>query len=171
MAGMRLRLVVPALVVAGLFVSRRAEAHPDFPSTVDTDLGLTGSVTVENVFPPSGCQLCHTSPGGATISLTPFGERLVIMYGVSSDVATDDPSEVTAALAAMQTQDPKLIEDLKNGKDPSADITSTVLMPVFGCSAAPGPAGGYGAALLVVAAALLRRGQGGARGRSATRIR
>jgi len=155
-----LRFVVPALLAAGLFVSRPAAAHPDFPPAIDTDLGLTGSVILESVYPPSGCQLCHTSPAGGTLSLTPFGDLLVDMYGVSSSALIDDPTQLTAALAAMQMQDPTLVTDLKTGKDPSDDVhTSVLLMPEYGCSAAPGSPGGCGAVLLAVAAAALRRGR------------
>jgi hypothetical protein len=118
-------LVVTALVAA----SRRAEATPDFPAVVVQTLGLP-QVTID---PPQGCRLCHTTDQGGT-SLRPFG-TLMQQYGAQPY----QPSSVQAALAAVEQNEPQLVDDIKAGRDPNDDTgNANVHTPEYGCGVARG---------------------------------
>ncbi len=156
----RLSALLGSGVVAAVLVllsPRLAGATPDFPQVLDSDLSLTAKI--ETTFPPDGCLLCHTTEVGGKQSLKAFG-TLAHQYGASSY----NPNSLKAALTAVQGANPKLIDDLKAGKDPNQDSSagSTLPSPGYGCSATGG--GAEGACFewifaLAAAGALARRRQ------------
>jgi MYXO-CTERM domain-containing protein len=136
-----------------------AEATPEFPGTIDSDLALTK--TVEATFPPDGCLLCHTTESGGLNQFKPFG-TLVHQYGASAY----NPNSLKAALTAIQGTTPQLLDDLKAGRDPNLDDSAgpTLPSPQYGCSvassAAPvevGPLGALAGAVLAMLATARRR--------------
>jgi MYXO-CTERM domain-containing protein len=130
-----------------LFGSPRvARATPDFPGVVVSTLGLSG-ITID---PPQGCTLCHTTNLGGT-SLRPFGELLL-----QDGTQPYNESSLKQALAELMASDPKLTEDIKEGRDPNDDVsTGTVYTPEYGCSVAGGGGPPFGAWPTLIAAGLL----------------
>jgi hypothetical protein len=132
--------------------SGRALATPDFPGVVVQALSLPG-ITIDA---PQGCTLCHTTDAGGT-SLRPFG-HLLQQYGVTPY----DEGSLKQALAALEQEQPQLIDDIKQGRDPNDDSgASTGHTPEYGCSLAGPRAGALSPLALAMAAlgavALLRR--------------
>lgn len=106
-----------------------AEATPDFPSVVVQQLGLS-QVTID---PPSGCKLCHVSEQGGT-DLSSFG---ALLYGYGAQ--RYNQQSLRQALSEVQTEEPQLIDDVRNGVDPNAAAASTGngSGPQYGCGLAP----------------------------------
>jgi hypothetical protein len=126
------RIGVAALVV-GLALSWAATcwATPDFPAVVVRALSLPG-ITFD---PPQGCTLCHPTDAGGT-SLSPFG-ALVRQDGASPY----DETSLEQALTQIELDEPRLIDDIKAGRDPSADTSAAnVHSPEYGCGLGRGPA-------------------------------
>jgi hypothetical protein len=126
------RVGVAALVV-GLVLAwaTTCSATPDFPAVVVRALSLPG-ITFD---PPQGCTLCHPTDAGGT-SLSPFG-ALVRQDGASPY----DESSLEQALAQVELDEPQLIDDIKAGRDPSADTgAANVHSPEYGCALGRGPA-------------------------------
>jgi hypothetical protein len=101
---------------------------------VDKSLALTK--TVETIFPPSGCQLCHNSASGAD-QLKAFGSLLVSTYGLSSDMGSEHDPSLEQALIGLKASDSAAVEDLQHGVDPNADPTvfaGALPTPQYGCS-------------------------------------
>lgn len=165
--GMKVRAVV---VLASAFAvaigwASSAEAHPGYPAVVDKSLGLTK--TVEAIFPPMGCQLCHNSPAGAD-QLKAFGSLLVSTYGLSSDMGSEHDPSLEQALIGLKASDPAAVEDLQHGVDPNADTTvfaGALPTPQYGCSVGTsrsdeGPAASWPAVLAPFAVLFYRRRRG-----------
>jgi hypothetical protein len=92
--------------------TEEARATPTFPAVVQRHYGLA-TVAVD---PPQGCQLCHVDDiGGTPMTLRPFGRLLSVQFGVA---AYDDAS-LEAALTALDSQDPQLGAEIKNGGNPN----------------------------------------------------
>jgi hypothetical protein len=118
--------VVVALAMAW---TSRARATPDFPGVVVKDLDLPG-ITID---PPQGCTLCHPTDAGGT-SLQPFGQ-LLQQYGVQPY----DESSLEQALAEVEQNEPQLVADIKDGRDPNDDAgTANLHSPQYGCALAGG---------------------------------
>jgi hypothetical protein len=139
--------------MAWLFVvtsTTGAAATPDFPAVVVQELGLPG-ITVD---PPQGCTLCHATDAGGT-SVKPFGQ-LLEQYGVKAY----DEASLRQALSQLQVDEPALVEDIREGRDPSSDTTS-VHSPAYGCGVGRRRTGGDGrpvfAAVATLGIAALRR--------------
>jgi hypothetical protein len=141
------------MIGSGVLWASPAGAHPGYPAIIDSALG----VQLEMIFPSQGCQLCHTSASGGTVSLRPFGTHLVSTYGLDPSATEDDPS-LNQALKSLQAGDPLLVQDLQKGLDPNPDVTNDPT-PAYGCAAAPtggsdrGAGIAMGVALLAVTAA------------------
>jgi hypothetical protein len=119
------RLAVALLVGGALAWSSVAQATPEFPGVVVQTLGLTKL----EIDAPQGCTLCHTSDSGGT-SLRTFGQ-LVQQYGAQPY----QDSTLEGALAAVEVKEPALIDDIKAGRDPNDDpTTSSIPTPGYGCS-------------------------------------
>jgi hypothetical protein len=119
--------------------TQAASAHPGYPAVIDTTLSLTGKVTVETVFPPTGCQLCHHSSGGGD-ALKAFGNLLIENYGLDNNPANEDDPSLEAALAGLEADDPEAVKDLKAGVDPNGDplvFANALPTPEYGCAAVP----------------------------------
>jgi hypothetical protein len=131
-------LVQAAVLVAAFAGAGSAQAHPGYPSIVDSTLG----VTIESWAPPQGCQLCHVDSSGGS-ALRPFGQRLVSTYGLDSNAGTEDDNSLVIALKGLKAGDPTLVSDLLKGSDPNSDVPNDPL-PQYGCSAAGAPGDGRG---------------------------
>ena len=144
-------LAIPALFAAAVALwAAPAPASPSFPATVDAQLMLTK--TVEEMFPPQGCTLCHLTNAGGQNSFRPFG-ALVHQYGASME----NTNSLKAALVAVQGASPQLIKDIEAGKDPNDDSSQAPLpTPQYGCSTTRG-AGGAPVIALGLAFLVLRR--------------
>jgi len=119
--------VVLALALTG---ASSARATPDFPQAVVEDLGLPG-ITID---PPQGCKLCHPTDSGGT-SLQPFGQ-LLQQYGVQPY----DESSLKEALSQVQQNEPQLVTDIEDGRDPNQDPDAANLhSPRYGCALEGGP--------------------------------
>jgi hypothetical protein len=141
------RIGVAALIV-GLALSWAAtcSATPDFPAVVVRALSLPG-ITFD---PPQGCTLCHPTDAGGT-SLSTFG-ALVRQDGASPYNETS----LEQALTQIELDEPRLIDDIKAGRDPSADTSAAnVHSPEYGCALGRGPAPEPLAIAGIVSAALL----------------
>jgi hypothetical protein len=145
--------VVLGLVITG---TSSARATPDFPGVVVDALGLPG-ITVD---PPMGCKLCHPTDAGGT-SLQPFGQ-LLQQYGAQAN----DEASLRAALALVEQNDPQLIADIKEGRDPNLDA-GNVHTPQYGCGVARRNTAGSLPPIAALAAILLL----GAMRRQASRTR
>jgi hypothetical protein len=124
-----MRIVLVALGSAcALSWSGASSATPDFPQVVVQDLSLPG-ITID---PPQGCTLCHPTDAGGT-SLSPFG-TLVRQDGA----APYDENSLRMALAQIELDEPKLIDDIKAGRDPNTDSSAAgvVHAPEYGCGLA-----------------------------------
>jgi hypothetical protein len=120
------QLVALALMITG---TSSARATPDFPQVVVKDLGLSG-ITID---PPQGCTLCHPTDAGGT-SLQPFGQ-LLQQYGVQPY----DESSLEQALSQVEQNEPQLVADIKDGRDPNDDADAANLhSPQYGCALAGG---------------------------------
>jgi MYXO-CTERM domain-containing protein len=114
--------VVLALAIAW---TSSARATPDFPALVVKELGLPG-ITID---PPQGCTLCHPTDAGGT-SLQPFGQ-LLQQYGAQPY----DESSLEQALAEVEQNEPQLVADIKNGRNPNDDAGAADLhSPQYGCA-------------------------------------
>ena len=137
-------------VVLGLAITgtSKARATPDFPQAVVDDLGLPG-ITID---PPQGCKLCHPTDAGGT-SLQPFGE-LLQQYGVQPY----DEGSLKEALSEVQQNEPQLVADIEDGRDPNQDPEAANLhSPQYGCALEGGPmARSFSSMATFVAIALLR---------------
>jgi hypothetical protein len=146
---MRLALSVLATFSLLALFPARASAHQHFVGIIDQTL----DVNVAKILPNNGCLLCHTSDGGSTATLRPFGELMVSKYGLAYSPVENDVS-LTAALQGLQMGDPQLVADLKMGTDPNNDVVNDPT-PAYGCTAAPGAVGGASLALVAIVAASL----------------
>ena len=122
-------VAIPALAVAAAaFWTASVAASPTFPATVDGQLMLTK--TVEEMFPPQGCTLCHLTNAGGQNSFRPFG-ALVHQYGASME----NVNSLKAALIAVEGASPQFIKDIEQGRDPNEDSSEPPLpTPQYGCS-------------------------------------
>jgi hypothetical protein len=112
-----------------------AAAYQGYPMVVDTALGVPQVVETE-IAPTMGCQLCHTSNTGGTLTLTAFPSYLISQFGFEKTSSEEDPLLV-AALAKLEAAQPKLWADMKAGKDPNLDSNLTALappQPQYGCA-------------------------------------
>jgi len=129
------RNVAAALVLICPAVAR---SEPTFPPIVDSFIDEPGRV--EAMFPdsdPPGCHLCHVNGSTGGLPLTTFGSSL----GIHATVPTTD--ELMAALTALQSSNPRELDDLKMSKNPNDDqaaIADTLPVPDYGCAVASGPA-------------------------------
>jgi MYXO-CTERM domain-containing protein len=151
-------------IVAGLAMGSweaPVAAYMGYPAVVDTALGVPQIVEM-TIAPKMGCQLCHTSPTGATADLTAFPSYLIYQFGFQKTSAEED-SLLVAGLAKLEAAEPKLWADMKAGKDPNVDPNLTALappQPQYGCSmgrAPSGPQSGWAAALGLAIVTLSRR--------------
>jgi MYXO-CTERM domain-containing protein len=111
-----------------------AAASTSFPSAVDEHLKLTGALTVENAYPPTGmgCLLCHVTPVGGFGTNNTFGTKLREKGAVGAV-----PSTVGPALDALAQVDPRAIDDLMMGINPNDDPEDPVHplpQPEYGCA-------------------------------------
>jgi hypothetical protein len=126
------RNVAAALVLASPAVAR---SEPTFPPIVDSFIDEPGRV--EAMFPatnPPGCDLCHVNGSTGGLPLTTFGSSL----GIQSTVPTTD--ELMAALSALQSSNPRELDDLKMSKNPNDDqaaVADALPVPDYGCALAP----------------------------------
>jgi hypothetical protein len=133
--------IVVALVITG---TSSARATPDFPHVVVEDLGLPG-ITVD---PPMGCKLCHPTDGGGS-SLQPFGQ-LLQQYGAQAN----DENSLRQALSRVEQNDPQLIADIEDGRDPNLDA-GDVHTPQYGCALTGGRTAGSLPSMAALVAILL----------------
>jgi hypothetical protein len=125
------RNVAAALVLICPAVAR---SEPTFPPIVDSFIDEPGRV--EAMFPdsdPPGCHLCHVNGSTGGLPLTTFGSSL----GIQSTVPTTD--ELMAALSALQSSNPRELDDLKMSKNPNDDqaaVADTLPVPDYGCALA-----------------------------------
>jgi hypothetical protein len=127
----RRRAGVAQRVVLALAISwtSSARATPDFPGVVVKALALPG-ITID---PPQGCTLCHPTDAGGS-SLQPFGQ-LLQQYGAQPY----DESSLEEALSEVELNEPQLVSDIKNGRDPNDDAGAANLhSPQYGCALAGG---------------------------------
>src|SRR3974390_2456788 len=103
---------------AALLWARPAAGSAVFPPVVDRTLMLSESI--EKVFPPDGCTLCHLSESGGLNSFRPFG-ALIHQSGAHAG----DTASLQAALSAVEVNDPQFIKDLQSGHDPNQDTMTT----------------------------------------------
>ena len=123
-----MRLAQAGLVALSLGHGAVASATPDFPAVVVKTLDLPG-ITID---PPQGCELCHATDAGGT-SLRPFG-TILLQYGTQPY----QENTLEAALGQVAQNEPQLLADIKAGKDPNDDSSSTVMpTPEYGCATAP----------------------------------
>jgi MYXO-CTERM domain-containing protein len=133
------RFAAASLVVAAWLVSGGAAASASFPEAMKADLGISAA---------PACDLCHhgaTDPVGTADTL--FAKSMVARGLVADDVAS-----LAEALKRMRADgvdsDGDGAQDLDElwwGGDPNVGDTPEMgyQTPVqFGCSTAPGPAGG-----------------------------
>ena len=125
---------VPVLIVAAW--STPAVASPSFPATVDQDLMLTGSKTIEmGAAPPDGCLLCHTTEAGGLGTNNQFG-TLMLQDGATAE----EPATVGPALNEISTHEPRAITDIIMGINPNDDPTAlegALPIPSYGCAVGP----------------------------------
>ena len=133
-------------------LSASARATPDFPPQVEKCLGLAAG-TIAMIEPPTGCQLCHVSPGGGG-PLRDFG----VLMQANGAMQSQASETACNALTAIEAMDPQLITALKSGMDPNS--ISADVGPRYGCDVAPAAASGsVGAMLLALAGLGLARRQ------------
>jgi hypothetical protein len=155
----KLGVAVAALALAW---SGRAAATQDFPGVVKDTLELP-AITVD---PPQGCRLCHeTDEGGA--ALRSFG-KLMQQYGVKPY----DEGSLKIALAQLNLDEPRLIDDIRAGRDPNDDTNgqANLHQPEYGCSVSDARGAGSSptpfaalVGLAIAAVASIRRSRRGSR--------
>lgn len=149
--------LLAAFVLVGVLVaSGTARATPDFPPALDQDLMLGTGWVETKVDPPDGCHLCHVNGSQGGTPLTSFG---TIMQN-NGAVPYEAEATAGAALAAIQSADPRAIADIEKGADPNTDPTALTRDPVpeYGCnSVSPGFPSGEGGLVLLGALALTFR--------------
>jgi hypothetical protein len=122
---------LPLLIVAAW--SSPAVASPSFPATVDQDLMLTGSMTIEKAAaPPDGCLLCHTTEAGGLGTNNQFG-TLMLQDGTTAE----EPATVGPALNDIAANEPRAIHDIVMGINPNDDPTAlqgALPVPSYGCA-------------------------------------
>jgi hypothetical protein len=110
-------MLVAIAFLGAFFPSASARATPDFPGAVAGYLMLPSDWIASKVDPPDGCHLCHVNGSAGGEPLTDFGSLMqangAIAYAAST---TAGP-----ALSAIESMEPQLITDLKNGTDPNVD--------------------------------------------------
>jgi hypothetical protein len=127
-------LAVAAGLLAGSWEAPAA-AYQGYPAVVDKALGVP-QVVETKIAPSMGCQLCHTSAAGMTLTLTAFPSYLISQFGFEKSASEEDPLLVDA-LAKLEAAEPKLWADMKAGKDPNVDQNLTSVappQPEYGCS-------------------------------------
>jgi hypothetical protein len=125
------QLCLPFLMA--LAWTRPAAASPTFPAVVDTDLDLTGAMTIERAAaPPDGCLLCHLTEQGGLGTNNAFGSMML-----QNGTAPDETATVGPALDAIKTADPRAIQDIVDGINPNDDpmaLQSALPVPEYGCA-------------------------------------
>jgi hypothetical protein len=115
-----------------------ARSQPTFPPIVDSFIDEPGRV--EAMFPDpvlAGCHLCHVNGSTGGLPLTTFGSSLEI----HATAPTTD--ELMVALTALQSSNPRELDDLKMSKNPNEDpaaVADTLPVPDYGCAVASGRA-------------------------------
>jgi hypothetical protein len=121
---------LPLMIVLGLVTSSRpASATPNFPATVQKDLGLAQE---------PACTLCHRGGEATGTVVTPFGTALR-----NRGLVAYDESSLANALQALEGEKTDAnsngvpdIDELRAGADPNAGAAATA-GPVYGCNTAP----------------------------------
>lgn len=141
----RLLVVRGSVLAVVVGWSATASAFMGYPAVVDKWLGTSG--LIEMVEKPTGCQLCHVSPQGGTVELSPFGDLLVSNYGLPR--TGEEDTVLMGALAGVQAANPTIFADMQHGMNPNTDPALTAQQlpqPEYGCAMVrtrePGPAGG-----------------------------
>ena len=117
--------------------SAPALANASYPGDVDTALGKPMIVETK-IAPTMGCQLCHTNPGGGTMTLTTFANYMIAEYDFPKTTVAED-ALVAASLAKLKAAEPKLWADMQAGIDPNTDpvlAEQAPPQPQYGCSSA-----------------------------------
>jgi hypothetical protein len=123
-----------SLAVALLALSARALASPNYPETLDRQLG------VECPRPLTRCLICHvTAAGGEGTAKKPFAQLLIDDYGLKGKAARTLAAALDALPADQDTDGdgtPDLDELTACGNPSGPDLSEG---PGFGCSLRPEP--------------------------------
>lgn len=123
-----------SIVAALSALSARAFASPNYPETLDKQLG------VECPRPLTRCLICHvTAAGGEGTAKKPFAQLLINDYGLKGKAARTLAAALEALPADQDTDGdgtPDLDELMACGNPSGPDLSEG---PGFGCSLRPQP--------------------------------
>ncbi len=116
-----------ALIIA---TARAAEASPDFPEALASELDMP--------CPPT-CTVCHRDLNGGFFTVTkPFGKAMIDVGKLSARSPEEIPAALQALDAAASDSDgdgTSDVDELTRGEDPNRPGAQSLCGPEYGCGA------------------------------------